>query len=174
MLWLLAASPALRIEGTQGSISAWSVRGAASRQQLRGQHANVPLGAGRVTRPAVVNAEEAPLQGEVQAWAVRGAAARDQLRETNHGDASFGGGVQATKPVFKAMTGNTEEANVQGDVLAWSVRGAASRQQLRGDGASAGASLGARRINEGMLLSDGRTGNSEDNGVAGHVQAALT
>ena len=174
MLWLLAASPALRIEGTQGSISAWSVRGAASRQQLRGQHANVPLGAGRVTRPEVVNAEEAPLQGEVQAWAVRGAAARDQLRETNHGDASFSGAVQQTKPVYKAMTGNTEEANVQGDVLAWSVRGAAARNQLRGDDASAGASLGARRINEGMLLSDGRTGNSEDNGVAGHVQAALT
>ena len=32
--------------------------------------------------------------------------------------------------------------------------------------------LGARRVNNGALLSDGRTGNSEDNGVSGHVQAA--
>ena len=172
MLFFLAATPALRIEGTQGSIGAWSVRGAASRQHLRGQTANIPLGAARINRPDAVNTEEAPLQGDVQAWAVRGAAARDQLRGQNHGDASFSGGVQPTKPVYKAMTGNTEEANVQGDVLAWSVRGAASRQQLRVGDTSAGPSLGARRINDGVLLTDGRTGNSENNGVSGHVQAA--
>ena len=127
MLWVLVASSAL---------SGWSVRGAASRQQLRGQSANVrmvALGAGRINRPDVVNKENAPVQGDVQAWAVHGAAARDQLRGKNHGDASFSGGVQPTKPVYKAMPGSTEEANVQGDVLAWSVRGAASRQQLRGD-----------------------------------------
>ena len=35
-----------------------------------------------------------------------------------------------------------------------------------------GRPLGARRVNNGALLSDGRTGNSEDNGVSGHVQAA--
>ena len=166
MLWVLAASSAL---------SGWSVRGAASRQQLRGQSANVrmvALGAGRINRPDVVNKENAPVQGDVQAWAVHGAAARDQLRGKNHGDASFSGGVQPTKPVYKAMPGSTEEANVQGDVLAWSVRGAASRQQLRGDDTSAAPSLGARRINHGVLLTDGRTGNSEDNGVSGHVQAA--
>ena len=166
MLWVLVASSAL---------SGWSVRGAASRQQLRGQSANVrmvALGAGRINRPDVVNKENAPVQGDVQAWAVHGAAARDQLRGKNHGDASFSGGVQPTKPVYKAMPGSTEEANVQGDVLAWSVRGAASRQQLRGDDTSAVPSLGARRINHGVLLTDGRTGNSEDNGVSGHVQAA--
>jgi len=166
MLWVLVASSAL---------SGWSVRGAASRQQLRGQSANVrmvALGAGRINRPDVVNKENAPVQGDVQAWAVHGAAARDQLRGKNHGDASFSGGVQPTKPVYKAMPGSTEEANVQGDVLAWSVRGAASRQQLRGDDTSTVPSLGARRINHGVLLTDGRTGNSEDNGVSGHVQAA--
>ena len=169
MLFFLAATPALRIEGTQGSIGAWSVRGAASRQHLRGQTANIPLGAARINRPDAVNTEEAPLQGDVQAWAVRGAAARDQLRGQNHGDASFSGGVQQTKPVYKAMTGNSEEAHpqaapVQGNVLAWSVRGAAARNQLRG---GQDASEATRDI-EATLPMTARTGNSED----AHPQAA--
>lgn len=150
MIWLLlAASPALRPAGTQGTSAAWSVRGAAARQQLRGHSANAPLGAARVNLPDAFNTEEAPLQGNVQAWTVRGAAARESLREPNHGDASFSGGVRPTTSVYRAA--NTQEASVQG---------------------GGGPSLGARRVNNGALLSDGRTGNSEDNGVSGHVQAA--
>jgi hypothetical protein len=131
---LVAASPALRPAGTQGTIAAGRA-----------------LGAARINLPDAFNKEEAPLQGTVQAWAVRGAAARKSLRDPNHGDASFSGGVQPTKPVYQAMTANTQEASLHG---------------------GGGPSLGARRINNGALLSDGRTGNSEDNGVSGHVQAA--
>jgi len=162
VLWLLVLSIRLPERVAQGSVRAWSVRGAASRQQLRGQNTGVvPLGAARINDgvlPTSINdggnSEEAQVQGDVRAWSVRGAAARDQLRGRNHGAASFTGGVLPTKPVYTAMTSNTEEAQVQGDVLARS-----------------GVSLGAARITEGVLPTKGVSGNSEEAHVQGHVRA---
>ena len=140
MLWLLAQSPALRVgeQVVQGSARSWSVHGAATRQQLRGQnHAEVALGAARISEgmlppyAATGTSEEATVQGDVLAWSVHGAAARDELRAQNHGAARFSGAIQPTKPLFKAMTGTSEEAQVQGRCGHWSVRGAAAREQLR-------------------------------------------
>ena len=110
MIWLLLAPiQALRPAGTQGG----------------------PLGARRVNNGALLsdgrtgNSEDngvsghvqaAPVQGTVAHWGVRGAAARSELRAQNHGEASFSGGVQPTKPVYSAMGGNPQPAPVQGSV----------------------------------------------------------
>ena len=110
MIWLLVAPiPALRPAGTQGG----------------------PLGARRVNNGALLsdgrtgNSEDngvsghvqaAPVQGTVAHWGVRGAAARNELRAKNHGEASFSGGVQPTKPVYSAMGGNPQPVPVQGSV----------------------------------------------------------
>ena len=110
MIWLLVAPiPALRPVGTQGG----------------------PLGARRVNNGALLsdgrtgNSEDngvsghvqaAPVQGTVAHWGVRGAAARNELRAKNHGEASFSGGVQPTKPVYSAMGGNPQPVPVQGSV----------------------------------------------------------
>ena len=116
MIWLLLAPiPALRPAGTQGR----------------------PLGARRVNNGALLsdgrtgNSEDngvsghvqaAPVQGHVAHWGVRGAAARNELRAQNHGEASFSGGVQPTKPVYRAMRGNSKDTHpqavpVQGSVV---------------------------------------------------------
>ena len=110
MIWLLLATiPALRPAGTQGG----------------------PLGARRVNSGALLsdgrtgNSEDNGVSGHVQAatvqgtvahWGVRGAAARSELRAQNHGEASFSGGVQPTKPVYRAMGGNPQPVPVQGSV----------------------------------------------------------
>ena len=109
MIWLLLAPiPALRPAGTQGPLGARRVNNGALLSDGRTGNSEDNGVSGHV--------QAAPVQGTVAHWGVRGAAARSQLRAQNHGEASFSGGVQPTKPVYRAMGGNPQPAPVQGSV----------------------------------------------------------
>ena len=109
MIWLLLAPiPALRPAGTQGPLGARRVNNGALLSDGRTGNSEDNGVSGHVQAAAV--------QGTVAHWGVRGAAARSELRAKNHGEASFSGGVQPTKPVYSAMGGNPQPVPVQGSV----------------------------------------------------------
>ena len=109
MIWLLLAPiPALRPAGTQGPLGARRVNNGALLSDGRTGNSEDNGVSGHV--------QAAPVQGTVAHWGVRGAAARNELRAKNHGEASFSGGVQPTKPVYSAMGGNPQPVPVQGSV----------------------------------------------------------
>ena len=109
MIWLLLAPiPALRPAGTQGPLGARRVNNGALLSDGRTGNSEDNGVSGHV--------QAAPVQGTVAHWGVRGAAARSELRAQNHGEASFSGGVQPTKPVYSAMGGNPQPVPVQGSV----------------------------------------------------------
>ena len=126
MIWLLLAPiPALRPAGTQGPLGARRVNNGALLSDGRTGNSEDNGVSGHV--------QAAPVQGHVAHWGVRGAAARNELRAQNHGEASFSGGVQPTKPVYRAMRGNSKDTHpqavpvqgsvVQGSVVQGSVQG---------------------------------------------------
>ena len=97
MIWLLLAPiPALRLAGTQGPLGARRVNNGALLSDGRTGNSEDNGVSGHV--------QAAPVQGTVAHWGVRGAAARNELRAQNHGEASFSGGVQPTKPVYSTSS----------------------------------------------------------------------